>query len=277
MKVLTLFSAFVLVATASCQELPKPVDEKQVLDEVLLQFKKEGIELDSKAQTCTVTAVVNEPQDPIEYLLIHKRGKRHEALFVTPSKPSVLNAALLMLGLQPGQNAEAVEKKPPPTLEEIEKGADPLVIVPPKGMPFWMTVRWKNPEGKQEEFCIEDLVMDLSTQAPVADCAWVYLGGRLAQLYKNEPEVYVADFEGNLISVCYMSPDNHLATMVHKEARDQQNWWFTNKMPAGGTEVRFVFHRTEPTLHVEREKRLKKEEAAAKAAKKDEKPGDAGK
>jgi hypothetical protein len=62
--------------------------------------------------------------------------------------------------------------------------------------------------------------------------------------------------EGNLVSTCYMSPDNHLATMVHKDARDQQNWWFTDKMPPHDTEVQLVFHRVEPELHKERQKRL---------------------
>jgi hypothetical protein len=194
----------------------------------------------------------------------------------------VLNAALLMLGLQPGQNATYTEKQPPPTLDEIEKGADPIIITPPKGMQFWMTVRWKTPEGKQVEYCIEDLVMDLSTQQAVVDCSWIYLGGRMARIYKNEPEVYVADMEGNLISTCYMSSDNHLATMVHKDARDQQNWWFTDKLPPHDTEVQFVFHRVEPDLHKERIKRLKAAEAEKKEAdkkdakkddKKEEKPG----
>jgi hypothetical protein len=222
---------------------------------------------------------VNEPQNEIEYLLIHKRGKRHEALFVTRSKPSVLNAALLMLGLEPGQNATAVEKKPPPTLEEIEKGADPIIVTPPKGMQFWMTVHWKTPEGKQVDYCIEDMVLDLSTQEAVVDCSWIYLGGRMARIYKNEPEVYVADMEGNLVSTCYMSPDNHLATMVHKDARDQQNWWFTDKMPPHDTEVQLVFHRVEPELHKERQKRLKaaeaqKKEELKKEEKKDEKRED---
>lgn len=274
MRAVFVLSCLALALKATGQEPQQPADPKQVLDEVLAQFKKEGIELDSKAQTVTITATANEPQNEIEYLLIHNRGKKHEAIFATRAKPSVLNAALLMLGLQPGQNATYTEKQPPPTLEEIEKGADPLIITPPKGMQLWMTVRWKTPEGKQEQYCVEDLVMDLSTQEAVVDCSWVYLGGRMARIYKNEPEVYVADMEGNLVSTCYMSPDNHLATMVHKDARDQQNWWFTSKMPPHLTEVQFVFHRVEPELHKERTKRLKAaaEKAPGKEApKKDEK------
>lgn len=273
-----ILSLVLLAAAVSCQEPKKPeapVDPQKVLDEVKAQFQKEGITFDPKAQTVAVKAVVNHPQDPIEYLLIHKRGKRHEAIFVTNSKPSVLNAALLMLGLQPGKNATYVEKNPPPTLEEVQKGADPLVITPPQGMHLWMTVRWKTPEGKQEELCAEDMVLDLGRQQPLADCSWVYLGGRMAQIYKNEPEVYIADFEGNLVSICYLSPDNHLATMVHEQARDDQNWWTTTLVPPPDTEVEFVFHRVQPKLHVERTKRLQEaaEAAKQKAAKEGAEPG----
>lgn len=274
----------VLLLTASCDgqepaapkaDAGKTPQQDAVLEEVQKQFAKERIELDAKAQTVAVPVVVNDPQDPIEYLLIHKRGKRHEAMFVTPSKPSVLNAALLMLGMVPGQNATYTEKTPPPTLEEIEKGADPLIVTPPKGTTFWMTARWRGDDGKEVEHCVEDLLLDLGTQKPVAECSWVYLGGRMARIYKDEPEVYVADFEGNLVSVCYLSPDNHLGTMVHADARDDQNWWTTTLLPKPGTEVKLVFHRQMSAAHKEREARLLREKQAApgqgaEPAKKDE-------
>lgn len=253
------------VQKAPPQDPPKAQDADQLVKEVAEQFRKEGITVDPKAQTVTIKVFVNEPADPIEYLLVHKRGKRHEAMFWTDSKPSVFNAALLMLGLQPGKNATYVEKDPPPTIEQIEAGADPIVVTPPKGMNFWMTVRWTGEDGKPVELCVEDLLLDLSTQKPVVDCSWVYLGGRMAAIYRNEPEVYVADFEGNLISVCYLSPDNHLGTMSHKDARDDQNWWLTNKLPPAERPVELVIHRVRPKLHEQREARLKQEaEAEAK-------------
>lgn len=265
------FLAASLATFVACQSPPadpKPQDPNAsaaVIDEVMKQFQKEGIVVDAKEQTVTVPAFVNQPQDPIEYLLVQKKGKRHEAMFWTPSKPSLLNAALLMLGMTPGQNATYVEKNPPPSIEEIEKGADPLIVTPPKGTTFWMTVKWKGDDGKEVERCVEDLILDLGTQRPVADCSWVYLGGRMGRLYKGEPEVYIADFEGNLVSVCYLSPDNHLGTMVHANARDDQNWWMTDAMPKVDTEVQFVFHKQETVLHKERLKRLVHEKKAAEA------------
>ncbi|MBL8732388.1 MAG: hypothetical protein JNN13_08470 [Planctomycetes bacterium] len=238
-------------------------EARKLIELMQQQFKDEKIVVDAKAQTVSIPAVVNESRDPVEYLLIHRKGKRHEAVFFTMAKPSVLNTALLLVGLQPGKNAQVIEKSPLPTLEEVERGVDPVIVVPPKGEPFWMTVRWKGADGEVVEHCVEDLLYELSTQQPVRSVQWVYLGGRMARLYKNEPEVYVADFEGNLVSTCYMSPDNHLATMVHPNARDDQNWWTTNLLPAAGTEVEFVFHHNEPKLQVERRQRLQREDAAA--------------
>jgi len=263
-----------LCASASAQhdgkQEPQKADQnanaEAVLKDVLAQFEKENVRLDAKAGTVTIPAVVNKPRDAIEYLLIHKKGKRHEAVFYTLSKPSVLNAALLMIGLEPGQNATYEEKDPPPTLEEIQKGADPLIVKAPKGRPFWMTVKWKDENGKVVEHCVEDMLLDLTTRRAVEDCEWIYMGGRMAQLYKGDPEVYIADFEGNLVSVCYLAPDNHLGTMSHERARDDTNWLTTGLLPEDGTEVEFVFHKTEPPIHVERRKRVlaeKKQRAAA--------------
>lgn len=233
---------------------PSP-DPAKVLAEVLAKFAKEGLTLDAKAGTLAIKATVNQPRDPVEYLLVHRRGKRHESVFWTPAKASVLNAALLMLGLEQGKNADYKEKVPAPSLEEIEKGADPVVVTPPQGKPFWITVQWVDAEGQKQERRIEDLLIDLHTQKPVASVSWIYLGGRMAKIYKDEPEVYIADFEGNLFSICYLAPDNHLATMVHERARDDQNWWLTDEMPPAESAVELVVHKSKPKLYADREKK----------------------
>lgn len=269
----SLLSVLILASSVVCQgdqQEPKKPDPQAMLKEVMASFKKQGIKLDPKAHTVTIPAIVNQPQDPVEYLLIHRRGKKHESVFLTETKPSILNAALLMIGLEQGKNATFVEKKPAPTLEEVQNGADPLIVTPPKGKRFYITARWTTPEKQVVEYCVEDLMFELSTQEPMGRCEWIYLGGRMAQLYKNDPEVYIADLEGNLISVCYLSPDNHLGTMSHERARDDQNWWTTTKVPEPGTAVEFIFHANEPALYVEREQRLLAAEKKAKveAAKK---------
>ena len=291
--VLPFVSSLALLACCACSQQPSPQPSakepaqgpgNELAKELKDLFAKEKIEIDLGKGTVTVPAIVNAPPDPIEYLLIHKKGKKHEAMFFTESKPSVLNSALLMLGLVPGKNASYKEKNPPPSLEEIEKGADPIVITPPEGQQFWMTVAWTDDQGKPVEYCVEDLIGDLSIKASVRDASFVYLGGRMASLYKGEPEVYVADFEGNLVSLCYLTPDNHLGTMKHDRARKDENWWLTDKVPASGKKVRFSFHRQKPELLVAREKRLAEEEKKAAeeeaknpAPKSGEEPQDGGK
>ena len=96
-----LILAYSVVCQGDQQE-PKKPDPQAVLKEVMASFKKQGIKLDPKAHTVTIPAVVNQAQDPIEYLLIHRRGKKHEAMFLTETKPSILNAALLMIELLAG-------------------------------------------------------------------------------------------------------------------------------------------------------------------------------
>jgi hypothetical protein len=263
-------SSLALFACCARSQTPKAPAESpaqgaanELAKELKELFAKEKIELDLEKGTVTVPAIVNAPPDPIEYLLIHKKGKKHEAMFFTESKPSVLNSALLMLGLVPGKNASYKEKNPPPSLEEIEKGADPIVITPPEGQQFWMTVAWTDDQGKPVEYCVEDLIGDLSIQASVRDASFIYLGGRMASLYKGEPEVYIADFEGNLVSLCYLTPDNHIGTMRHDRSRNDENWWLTDKVPAAGKEVRFSFHRQKPELLIAREKRLAEQEKKA--------------
>src|SRR5262252_6442978 len=120
-----------LLSFAACAQEPKPPvlrdapqggqqigeeETRKLAQAMQKQLADEHIAVDAKAQTITIQAVMNQPPDPIEYLLIHKRGKRHEAVFITNSKPSVLNAAFLLLGFAPGKNATAKEKSPPPTL-----------------------------------------------------------------------------------------------------------------------------------------------------------------
>ena len=251
-------TAFLFAASLlPCQDKQDP---DKLLEELLASFRKEKITVDAKQGTVAIPAVVNPPQDPVEYLLIHRRGKKHEAVFWTLTKPSVLNAALLMIGLQQGKNATYKEKQPAPTLEAVQAGVDPLIVTPPKGKPFWMTVRWRDAEGDLVEHCVEDMVLDLTTKKPLGACQWIYLGGRMARLYKGDPEVFIADLEGNLISICYLTPDNHLATMAHVRARDDQNWWTTKVLPEPGTEVEYVFHSKKSKLHVARDERLRKEQ-----------------
>lgn len=220
---------------------------------------EQGITIDFENETVAIPVFVNDPPppDPIEYLLVHRRGKKHEAILVTEVKASLLNGALLLLGYREGKNASYQERNPPPTREEVEKGAPIADVIPPQGMQLWMTVVRETAEGKRQEDPIEDYLVDLSTQRPVEGARWVFLGGRMGQLYKNEPAVFIGDYEGNLISSCYMSPENHIATISHPRGPDDHNWVPNPAtVPPPGSKATLVFHKQQPALCKARDARI---------------------
>jgi hypothetical protein len=235
--------------------------------DVAAAFAKAGITVDLAAKSITLPVKMNRPADLLEYVLITRQGKAHEALLIADVQPSVLNAALLALGLVPGKNVSYKEKDPLPTEEEVRQGVDWLIVTPPEGPQVWFTIAWRDGEGRRHEHVLEDLLMDYATGEAVEAGDWIYLGGRMMSPYRGEPPVYIADLEGNLVSCCYLDPANHLVTLRHERARSDQNWWITDLCPEPGTQMALTLHNVKPGLATEREARLAKEKAAGKKPK----------
>src|SRR5262245_40203768 len=126
LPVTRLFAVVLSALPAFAQTKPSdPEKEARARRMLLDSMKREGVEIDLEKQTVTIPCLVNDPPppDPIEYVLVHRRGKRHEAVLTTEVKASLLNGALLMLGYEKGKNADYKEIVPPPTAEQVEKGA----------------------------------------------------------------------------------------------------------------------------------------------------------
>lgn len=253
------------------QEKPKPTPKQDAAQDpgaraLLEKLREEGIEVDLKNKRMSIPVVVNRVQNDLEYLLIYKTGKKHESMMVTDAKPSLISVGLVLLGAQRGKNAAMKEKDPLPTEEQMRAGVSPYIFIPPqaKGPKLFMTVRYKDHKGRQVEKAIEELILDYEANLTVTDNAWVFLGGRMAQLYRNEPEVFMANYEGNLISICYMHPPNHILTMMHERGRDEMNWLRSDHCPPPGTEMSLIFHTTEPEVRVDYRKRMAKEAAERK-------------
>jgi hypothetical protein len=214
------------------------------LAQLVDQLKEKGVTLDVAAGTVAFDAEVLVTNDFLEYLLIGRTGKSHEALFRTQIKASTLKAGLMALGFQDGKNASYKEKDPQPTEEEIRKGVDPVEVIPPKGMRVYIYAEWKGDKGEPVRYRAEDLWIDVRSEQKIAGIQWIFFGGRMATIYRGEPPMFVADLEENLISTCYMLPDNHLITAEHKDARDDKSWWPNAKvLPARGTPVRLILSR----------------------------------
>ncbi len=235
------------VATKPSPKPAKQTGTSSALEQLKKLLAKDGVDLDLKKKQVSVEGKIRIVDDFLEYVLTGPRGKTHETLVVVPSKGSSINAALLALGLKPGTNCKSVPILPKPTEKEYREGAPMNRLIPPKSAPnkgsqVWLALSWKDAKGKTQTYRIEDLILDLQAGGPIKDVEWIYLGGRMAPLHRNEPPVFITDYAQNFVSAYYVFIPNHLITIHHKRAANDQNWWPNRTLlPARGTKVKIIF------------------------------------
>lgn len=199
---------------------------------------KEGLLFDREAGVLSAPAAVQIKNELLEYLLVGPGGALHESLFVTSVRPSLLNAALLLLGVQPGRNAHWEERA-----GVDERGRPNKQVYPPEGDGFYLYVAWRE-AGELYFFRAEDLVRNLESGRSLRRHRWVYLGSRFVRLKPDQPESFLADVEGNLINLSFFFQGNTLLTSALEECFEQTIWaaneWL---LPERGQPVRLFFAR----------------------------------
>ncbi|GEM_PF-2373648 len=206
---------------------------------------RDRVDLELEKGRVLASGKVTITDDLIEYVAVGPRGKKHETLVTLFCKGSTLNAALLALGLKKGKNARLTPIEPPPTREEVEKGAPTAKLTPPSGQKVYLALRWSDEEEKEHTVAIEDLILDIQTGKPLQGADWIYFGGRMKAIYRGEPPVFVADYEQNYISNYYVYGDNHLITIRHPRARNDQNWFPNDKLlPPRGTDCKLIISKS---------------------------------
>jgi hypothetical protein len=207
-------------------------------DELAEALAREGLMLDRAAGVVSLPATVLVKNDLLEYLLVAPNGAAHESLFLTQVRPSLLNAALLLLGAEPGKNAHWE------TREGVDERGRPLqAVYPPEGDGFYLYAAWTE-NGETYFYRVEDLVRNLARGRGLARHRWVYLGSRFVALKPGTPESFLADVEGNLINIAYFFQGNTLLTAQPEECIEQSIWaaneWL---LPPTGQPVRLFLAR----------------------------------
>jgi len=201
-------------------------------------LEKEGIGLDLERGIVSVPAKVLVREELLEYLLVGPNGATHESLFLTESRPSLVNAALLLLGVEPGRNAHWEEREGGDSQGPLRKRADP-----PQGDGFLLYAGWRE-AGESFFFRVEDLLANYETGRSLRRHRWVFLGSRFATLHEGGPEVFMADVEGNLINLSFFFQGNTLLTAALEECVEQTIWaanaWL---VPPRGQPVLLFFSR----------------------------------
>jgi hypothetical protein len=218
---------------------PAPVQDDP-MDTLRGVLGAEGIELDREAGAVSLPVQMLVTRELLEYVLVGPSGSAHESLLVTEAKPSLINAAILAAGVEPGQNAFWQPVEPFPTDEEIQNGAAHHELVLPSGDGVLPYLAWR--EGDEVYLVrVEDAICDLAVGRSMRRHRWVYIGSRFATLRKGGPEVYLADEEQNLINLTFFTEGNTLVTASLPECQTQTIWrandWI---LPPRGESVRLI-------------------------------------
>jgi hypothetical protein len=223
----------------------RPLSEAEV--KLVKTLAEEDITLDPARGFCAIPADVTVRDDLLEYLLVGPAGAAHESAFMTPVNPSVLNVALLALGVTPGSNAEWRAKEPQPTEAELRAGASPYDVTLPQGSGFYLYVGWR--EGDETYvFRVEDLIRNLASGASMKRHEWVYLGSRVVPNGRKgeaAAEVFGADVYQNLVNIAFFREGLTLVTGSITDCVEQGIWMMNSWLvPERGTRVTLFFSRT---------------------------------
>lgn len=171
------------------------------------------------------------PDVYLELIACSPDTREHESLVMTRAKPSHLHAALLAIGLSPGE----------PGSWKVEGGK--LVAIPPRGDPLSITVAYRAADGKEIECPIADWVVTAETHKPFlprdpAAPRWLFAGSVFVTRQGNE--VYDADGAGTVIGLTTFGSEvvAWRDTISPEAAIDTPDWIAdATKVPAAGTPV----------------------------------------
>lgn len=230
--------------TTPASQPPNDETRAKAKAELVASLAKLGIRLEPDLGLCVLRVRVGIRDDLLEYVLVQPRGQSHESLFLTDASPRALNAALLALGVQPGQNMRTVAKDPPPTQEQLRDGVPPYTVEVPSGDGFYLYAAWRS--GDETYFHrVEDLVRNLATGKSMERHRWVYLGSKTAPDKKNPGQtLFAAEVEGNLVNLALFDEGFTLVSAALPECI-QQTIWLPNAwlLPERGEEVDLIFAR----------------------------------
>ena len=109
----------------------------------------------------------------VEYLVCGRDGKEYESIIVVDATAKEIHDALSELGVEVGTPPGYDAEKDAPT--------------PPTGTAFIMSVAWKDGD-EMKKVRAEELILNVKTQKPLQQVAWIYSGSRIVPDLDSEDE-----------------------------------------------------------------------------------------
>lgn len=190
----------------SFEQLP-PAENEQAPAPVIEQIDQDTLRiglvtLDSRTREITFPGWVNMNQGLIEFPIVHRNGRVHEAIFATDALPVHIETALRLLRYEPSQEIfgtfpDVDQENPPPWNE----WPDPVYPDPNPNSHVQALARWKNAAGQVIETDIREMNVrwsdDMLNPSDVPPepirltskaSHWVFNGNR-ARLYDHVPDL----------------------------------------------------------------------------------------
>ena len=158
---LTLLITFTDSATGELQSTPDTRPQTSYSEVVKLRenlYRIGQVTVDMNKREASINGWVNMNDGLIEYLACSPGGKLHESVLVLEVKPTVLQVALILIGLE--AKSDFQDQETPPL---------------PKGAPVEIWVEW-NQEGETKRVRAEDMVFDTRKNKSMEHTYWVFTG-----------------------------------------------------------------------------------------------------
>ena len=177
----------------------------------------------------------HDPRTPdvwLEQIVCIADTMEHESLVVSLAKPSEVHAAMLLIGLEPGQPGS------------YRWDGQRVVGVPPEGNGVGLQFIHVDEAGNEIVSDPLEWAVDVTGKRTLADHmrdrqAFVFSGSRFVAY--NGPRVYDADFSGTLIGLATFGGETiALSEVISHEAMYEEPVWLANAnvVPKYGTEIR---------------------------------------
>jgi hypothetical protein len=174
----------------------------------------------------SVDGEVNMDDGLVEYLACGPMGKLHESVLVLHAQPYHLQVALLLLGLEPGDNP-------------LESQGAPGV---PEGDPAEIWVSWRSADQKEVRLRAEELLFNIKEKKAMPKIHWIYAGSQIID------GKFIAQMEQSIVAT-YHDPfalfDHPLATGT------DDTIYYVNKqtVPPKGTPIKLEFRPVTDDTH----------------------------
>ncbi len=171
---------------------------------------------------------VHNPATPDVYLELvacSPDTREHESLVVTPVQPSLIHAALLSIGLEPGEPGR------------IEATRDGVLRFDATGSPIRVELVWTDHKGRLRAAAPADWIRS-ETGQPVPPFSWVFAGSRLRE--RSGRTVYDADGTGVVVGLTTFGSEVLAPTTTRSpdSGTDNPIWLAENDaVPTAGTPV----------------------------------------